>query len=59
LLDSIDHIIIAVEDLSSSIQDYTKILGFPPTWQGFHPTQGTENAEPIAPAPIIKIFFMI
>tara|TARA_B100000427_G_scaffold209759_1_gene174778 strand:+ start:2093 stop:2932 length:840 start_codon:yes stop_codon:yes gene_type:complete len=44
LLDSIDHIIIAVEDLSSSIQDYTKILGFPPAWQGFHPTQGTENA---------------
>ncbi len=44
MLDSIDHIIIAVEDISSSIQDYTKILGFPPAWQGTHPRQGTENA---------------
>ena len=44
MLDSIDHIIIAVEDLSVSIENYTKLLGFPPTWRGVHPGQGTENA---------------
>ena len=44
MLDSLDHIIIAVEDLSIAIENYTKILGFPPTWRGVHPGQGTENA---------------
>jgi len=44
LLDSLDHIIIAVEDLSIAIENYTKLLGFPPTWRGEHPGQGTENA---------------
>jgi len=44
LLDSLDHIIIAVEDLSIAIENYTKLLGFPPTWRGVHPGQGTENA---------------
>jgi len=44
LLDSIDHLIIAVEDLSISVDNYIKILGFPPTWRGSHPGQGTENA---------------
>ena len=44
MLDSIDHIIIAVEDLSVSIENYTKLLGFPPTWRGVHLGQGTENA---------------
>ena len=44
MLDSLDHIIIAVEDISVSVENYTKILGFPPTWKGVHPDQGTENA---------------
>ena len=44
MLDSVDHIIIAVEDISISVENYTKILGFPPTWKGVHPGQGTENA---------------
>ena len=44
MLDSLDHIIIAVDDLSIAIENYTKILGFPPTWRGVHPSQGTENA---------------
>ncbi len=44
MLDSLDHIIIAVDDLSIAIENYTKILGFPPTWRGVHPGQGTENA---------------
>lgn len=44
MLDSLDHIIIAVDDLSIAIENYTKLLGFPPTWRGVHPGQGTENA---------------
>ena len=44
MLASLDHIIIAVEDLSIAIENYTKLLGFPPTWRGAHPGQGTENA---------------
>ena len=43
MLDSIDHIIIAVEDICSAKDSYTKLLGFPPTWNGVHPSQGTEN----------------
>ena len=44
MLDSVDHIIIAVEDLSIAIVNYTKLLGIKPTWRGVHPGQGTENA---------------
>ena len=33
-----------MEDLSIAIENYTKLLGFPPTWRGVHPGQGTENA---------------
>ena len=44
MLDSVDHIIIAVEDFPKAINNYTKLLGFPPTWKGFHSDQGTENA---------------
>jgi len=44
LLDSIDHIIIAVKDISAATDNYTKLLGFPPTWKGIHSEQGTENA---------------
>lgn len=44
MLDSIDHIIIAVKDISAATDNYTKLLGFPPTWKGIHSEQGTENA---------------
>ena len=44
MLNTIDHIIITVEDLSSAIEDYSKVLGFKPTWRGEHPEMGTENA---------------
>lgn len=43
MLDSVDHIIIAVEDISVSTEHYTKLFGFSPTWRGTHPGQGTEN----------------
>ena len=44
MLNTIDHIIITVEDLPSAVEDYTKVLGFKPTWRGEHPQMGTENA---------------
>ena len=44
MLNTIDHIIITVEDLPSAIEDYSKVLGFKPTWRGEHPEMGTENA---------------
>ena len=44
MLSTIDHLIITVDDLSSAVEDYTKVLGFPPTWRGEHPEKGTENA---------------
>ena len=44
MLSTIDHIIITVEDLPSAVEDYTKVLGFKPTWRGEHPQMGTENA---------------
>ena len=44
MLSTIDHLIITVDDLSSAVEDYTKVLGFPPTWRGEHPEMGTENA---------------
>ncbi len=44
MLNTIDHLIITVDDLSSAVDDYTKILGFAPTWRGEHPQMGTENA---------------
>tara|TARA_B100001250_G_scaffold148491_1_gene127207 strand:- start:1071 stop:1916 length:846 start_codon:yes stop_codon:yes gene_type:complete len=44
LLTTIDHLVITVDDLSSAVEDYTKVLGFLPTWRGEHPEMGTENA---------------
>ncbi len=44
MLSTVDHLVITVDDLSSAVEDYTKVLGFPPTWRGEHPEKGTENA---------------
>ncbi|MBK49431.1 MAG: glyoxalase-like domain protein [Chloroflexi bacterium] len=43
MLDSVDHIIIAVDNIEVSTEHYTKLFGFPPTWKGVHPGQGTKN----------------
>lgn len=40
---SLDHIIIAVRDLSAAEATYSRILGRAPSWRGEHPGQGTGN----------------
>ena len=44
MIKSIDHILVAVEDLDKAIEDYSLVFGFGPTWQGSHPSLGTKNA---------------
>ena len=40
---TIDHIIIAVPDLTGATADYSKLLGRSPSWRGAHPDYGTAN----------------
>ena len=44
MIKSIDHILVAVEDLDKAIENYSLVFGFGPTWQGSHPSLGTKNA---------------
>jgi catechol 2,3-dioxygenase-like lactoylglutathione lyase family enzyme len=44
MIKSIDHILVAVEDLDKSVEDYSIVFGFGPAWQGSHPSLGTKNA---------------
>jgi catechol 2,3-dioxygenase-like lactoylglutathione lyase family enzyme len=44
MIKSIDHILVAVEDLDKAVKDYSLVFGFGPTWQGRHPSLGTKNA---------------
>jgi catechol 2,3-dioxygenase-like lactoylglutathione lyase family enzyme len=41
---SLDHLIIAVEDLEKATQNYQLIMGTPPVWSGEHKSLGTSNA---------------
>ena len=43
MLDSVDHVIIAVEDLDEASKNYEMILGNPPVWMGEHKEFGTKN----------------
>ena len=43
MLSTLDHIIIAVEDLNHAEQNYKKIFGIKPAWRGVHNDLGTEN----------------
>ena len=43
MIDTVDHIIIVVEDLHSAEENYTKILGIKPVWRGVHNALGTSN----------------
>ena len=43
MLDSVDHVIIAVEDLDEASKNYEMILGNPPVWRGEHEEFGTKN----------------
>ena len=44
MIDSIDHLIIAVKNLEKAESNYQKIFGFPPVWQGEHEKLGTRNS---------------
>jgi methylmalonyl-CoA epimerase len=40
---TLDHIVIAVDDLDAATEDYTALLGRRPSWRGEHPAYGTNN----------------
>ena len=44
MLETLDHLILAVQDLDSAVRAYTRILGRTPSWRGEHPGAGTINA---------------
>lgn len=44
MIDTVDHLIIAVEDLDKAEANYTKIFGMPPVWRGEHKELGTTNS---------------
>ncbi|MDG1400636.1 MAG: VOC family protein [Candidatus Binatia bacterium] len=43
MIESIDHIIFAVEDLAAAATDLQGLLGREPSWKGEHPGYGTAN----------------
>ena len=44
MFDRIDHVIIAVPDVSAATADYEILLGRSPSWRGEHPGAGTANS---------------
>ncbi len=43
MISSLDHIILAVDDLQEAEKDYKNILGIEPSWRGLHKELGTAN----------------
>ena len=43
MIENIDHIILAVEDLETAEDNYKKIFGINPVWRGVHNELGTSN----------------
>ena len=43
IINTIDHLIIAVEDLEAAEGDYEKVLGVGSVWRGTHKELGTSN----------------
>ena len=43
VVNSIDHLIVAVEDLDAAEKNYKKIFGIEPVWKGEHKELGTAN----------------
>ena len=43
MISSLDHIILAVEDLQDAEKNYENILGIEPSWRGLHKELGTAN----------------
>ena len=44
MIETLDHIIIAVEDLDQATKDYELLLGSNPVWMGEHKAYGTANS---------------
>ena len=44
MITTLDHLIIAVDDLDKAEEDYTKIFGTQPVWKGAHKELGTINS---------------
>ena len=44
MINSIDHLIVAVKDLEEAENNYKKLFGFPPVWKGTHKDLGTSNS---------------
>lgn len=44
MIERLDHLVIAVNDLDSAIDSYTKLFGYGPSWRGIHRQLGTANA---------------
>ena len=44
MIERLDHLVIAVNDLDSAIDSYTKLFGYGPSWRGIHKQLGTANA---------------
>ena len=43
MIETVDHLILAVEDLETAENNYKKIFGINPVWKGFHDELGTSN----------------
>ena len=43
MIENVDHLIVAVEDLDAAENNYKKILGINPVWKGVHNELGTSN----------------
>ena len=43
MISSLDHIILAVEDIQDAEKNYKNILGIEPSWRGLHKELGTTN----------------
>ncbi len=43
MLESLDHVVVAVRDLDAATADYELLLGRKASWRGSHPSYGTAN----------------
>ena len=43
MLSRLDHVVVAVRDLSAATETYRALLGRAPSWRGAHPGAGTAN----------------
>ena len=44
MIKTLDHLIIAVDDIEKAETDYAKVFGVEPVWKGEHKELGTTNS---------------